>query len=259
MGCPCEVVAATNGVPLPRPGIARRLVQLDVDGVSRQRGRSPRHPSTAVPVRATARSLDGIRTLLSERGSGPGPRVGIYTVVMRDRPQEITDIAHLTSGVGVGGIPPCCHRPPWAEAGRCVVTAMENRPQMLAEEFERIAAAAEREGVRLEFIHGKLGVKAVPDGDHGEIIRWLMERCLQHRPDLWLYPERGLRIETYLEGHVKPDGTLAVRESCETLVYSEPDDHAYAQLTRRPFGKTITLPEPVGFSLDTEALKDWVH
>ncbi|WP_414167054.1 Uma2 family endonuclease [Streptoverticillium reticulum] len=192
------------------------------------------------------------------------------------------------------------------------MTVMENRPQMLAEEFERIAAAAEREGVRMEFIHGKLGVKAVPDGDHDEIIRWLMERCMQHRPDLWLYPERGLKIETCCKGHAKLDGTLAVkgsfagqgkwadpdqvlmvvevtsydtdtdkrdreekpgayaqtgvpiylltdREACETLVYSEPDGHAYAQLTRRPFGKTITLPAPVGFSLDTEALKDWVR
>lgn len=31
---------------------------------------------------------------------------------------------------------------------------------------------------------------------------------------------------------------LIDRESCETLVYSEPSGHAYAQLTRRPFGKT---------------------
>ncbi|MFF2927984.1 hypothetical protein ACFVTP_37290 [Streptomyces celluloflavus] len=32
--------------------------------------------------------LDGIHALLSERGSGPGPRVSIYTVVMRDRPRR---------------------------------------------------------------------------------------------------------------------------------------------------------------------------
>lgn len=192
------------------------------------------------------------------------------------------------------------------------MTVMENRPQMLAEEFERIAAAAEREGVRMEFIHGRLGVKAVPDGDHDEIVRWVMEHCMQHRPDLWLYPERGLKIETYRKGHAKPDGTLTLkgsfagqgewadpdhvlmvvevtsydtdtdkrdreekpaayaqtgipvyllidRDTCETLVYSEPDGHAYAQLTRRPFGKTIELPAPVNFSLDTEPLKDWVR
>ncbi|MGW2816693.1 Uma2 family endonuclease [Streptomyces sp. NPDC001415] len=192
------------------------------------------------------------------------------------------------------------------------MTVTEDRPQMLAEEFERIAAAAEREGVRMEFIHGRLGVKAVPDGDHDEIIRWLMERCMQHRPDLWLYPERGLRIEQYRKGHAKPDGTLAAkgsfagqgewadpgqvvmvvevtsydsdtdkrdreekpgayaqtgipvyllidRATCETLVYTEPDGNAYANLTRRPFGRTIELPSPVDITLDTEALKDWVR
>ncbi|MFJ1752034.1 Uma2 family endonuclease [Kitasatospora sp. NPDC088134] len=89
------------------------------------------------------------------------------------------------------------------------MTAVENRPQMLAEEFERIALAAEREGVRMEFIHGRIGVKAVPDGDHDEIIRWVMKQCMQQRPDLWLYPERGLRVETYRKGNAKPDGVLA--------------------------------------------------
>ncbi|MFJ6697012.1 Uma2 family endonuclease [Streptomyces sp. NPDC091272] len=187
---------------------------------------------------------------------------------------------------------------------------------MLSEEFERIAAAAEREGVQMEFIHGKVVVKAVPDGDHDEIVRWLTKRCMQHRPDLWLYPERGLKIETYRKGNAKPDGTLAAdgafagqgewahpdqvlmvvevtsydtdtdtdtrdrrekprayaqtgipvyllidRDACETLVYSEPDpdSNTYASLLRRPFGKTVELPEPVGFSLDTEPLKNWVR
>lgn len=62
-----------------------------------------------------------------------------------------------------------------------------DRPQMEAEEFERLAAAAERDDIRLEFIDGKLRVKAVPDGDHDEIIIWVMEHCMQQRPDLRLY------------------------------------------------------------------------
>lgn len=135
---------------------------------------------------------------------------------------------------------------------------------------------------------------------------------MQHRPDLWLYPERGLKVESYRKGHAKPYGTLAVkgsfagqgewadadqvlmvveitsydtdtdkrdreekpaayaqtgipvyllidRDTCETLVYSEPEDNGYAQLTRRPFGKTVDLPAPVGLSLDTEPLKAWVR
>ena len=55
------------------------------------------------------------------------------------------------------------------------MTAVEDRPQMLAEEFERIALAAEREGVRMAFIHGRIGGKPAPDGDHDEIVRWVMK------------------------------------------------------------------------------------
>ncbi|MBB6437131.1 Uma2 family endonuclease [Streptomyces candidus] len=192
------------------------------------------------------------------------------------------------------------------------MTVTEDRPQMLAEEFERIAAAAAREGVRLEFIHGRLGVKAVPDGDHDEIVRWLMEHCIQYRPDLWLYPERGLRVDHYRNGYAKPDGALAPkgafagqgewadpgqvlmvaevtpydsdtdrrdrvdkplvyaragipvyllidRDTREVLVHSEPDGGTYANLLRRPFGRTVALPAPLGFSLKTEPLKVWVR
>lgn len=102
----CEVVVATNGVPLKRPGIARRLVELGVDGVSVSIDiadaavNDQLRPSRSGLV-GHREVLAGIRTLLSERGSGPSPRVGIYTVVMRDRPQEITDVARLASDAGV--------------------------------------------------------------------------------------------------------------------------------------------------------------
>ncbi|MFJ9821174.1 radical SAM protein [Streptomyces sp. NPDC101151] len=102
----CEVVVATNGVPLTRPGIARRLVELGVDGVSVSLDSADAAINDQLRPSRSGRVghrevLDGIRTLLSERGSGPGPRVGIYTVVMRDRPQEITDVARLASEAGV--------------------------------------------------------------------------------------------------------------------------------------------------------------
>ncbi|WP_431683982.1 Uma2 family endonuclease [Kitasatospora sp. KL5] len=183
---------------------------------------------------------------------------------------------------------------------------------MLPEEFERIAVAAEREDVRMEFVHGRIGVKAVPDGDHHEIVRRVTQQCVQQRPDLWLYPGRGLRVETYRKGHAKPDGVLSPkgsfagqgewadpdrvvmvvevtsydtdtdrrdrdekprayaetgipvyllvdRDSCEVLVFGEPEDGQYVNLVRRPFGKTVVLPEPVGISLDTEPFKAWVR
>lgn len=89
------------------------------------------------------------------------------------------------------------------------MTIIEDRPRMEADEFERIAAAAAREGVRLEFIDGKPGVEAVADGDHDEIVRWVMEHCVRQRPELWLYPGRGLRVGTCRKGRARPDGALA--------------------------------------------------
>ncbi|KPC67138.1 hypothetical protein ADL29_02985 [Streptomyces chattanoogensis] len=91
------------------------------------------------------------------------------------------------------------------------MTALADRPHMLLSEFEELARLAARtaEGLRLEFINGRLGIKAVPDGDHAEIIRWLQQVCMQHRPDLGLYAERGLQIKAYREGRAIPDASLA--------------------------------------------------
>src|SRR4051812_44946661 len=41
------------------------------------------------------------------------------------------------------------------------------------EQFEELAAVAP-ETVRLEYINGKVRVKAMPDGNHGEIFMWLL-------------------------------------------------------------------------------------
>lgn len=53
----------------------------------------------------------------------------------------------------------------------------DERPQMSVEEFEELARVAP-ETVTLELINGKLEVKPVPDGDHGEIIMWLLRQCM---------------------------------------------------------------------------------
>ncbi|MFD9864800.1 Uma2 family endonuclease [Streptomyces alboflavus] len=98
-----------------------------------------------------------------------------------------------------------------------------DRPQMLVEEFEELARNAP-ELVRLEFITGKVAVKPVPDGNHGEIIRWLQKLCMQHRPDLWLYAERELKIEEYRRGRAKADAALAPDEHfAGAPEWSEPD------------------------------------
>ncbi|MFJ9027475.1 Uma2 family endonuclease [Streptomyces sp. NPDC102274] len=98
------------------------------------------------------------------------------------------------------------------------MTVMAERAvQMSVEEFEEIAKLIERQSdtVRLEFINGRIGFKGVTDGDHSEIIRWLQQRCMRVRPDLWLYAggELGLLVEAYRRGRAKPDAVLAPEES----------------------------------------------
>ncbi|MFF8834105.1 Uma2 family endonuclease [Streptomyces sp. NPDC015130] len=182
------------------------------------------------------------------------------------------------------------------------------------EGFEELARLGERvdESLRLEFIHGKIEEKALPDGDHGRIIEWLTRLCIQVDAGWWLYPDQGLRIEKYRKGNARPDGCLAPsdtfvgqgewaspdgvlmtvevtsgdsdtgrrdrvekphayaetgipvyllidRTAGEVKVHSQPDGERYEMVVTVPFGKTVTLPEPVGMELDTEPLKNWVH
>ncbi|MGC0330531.1 Uma2 family endonuclease [Streptomyces sp. SAI-170] len=84
----------------------------------------------------------------------------------------------------------------------------EHRPQMSVEEFEELERHAP-ETVRLEFISGRVQVKAVTDGNHDQIIAWLQRLCMQHRPELWLYGDRGMKVEGYRKGRARPDGVLA--------------------------------------------------
>ncbi|KUJ67006.1 hypothetical protein ACZ90_31845 [Streptomyces albus subsp. albus] len=187
----------------------------------------------------------------------------------------------------------------------------DDRPQMLVQEFEQLARTAP-ETVTLEFIHGKLGVKPVPDGEHGEIVMWLLEQCMQHRPDLRLYPERGLKVEAYRKGRARPDGALVPRkhfleqgewaepdgvlmtvevtsrdwdtdqrdrvekrdgyaaagipvyllidrEDSSVTVYSQPEGGSYRRAVKQPYGETLEIPDPVGITLGTEELRDYVR
>ncbi|MGW3283986.1 Uma2 family endonuclease [Streptomyces sp. NPDC001002] len=83
--------------------------------------------------------------------------------------------------------------------------------QLLVEEFEQIAAFAEREieTVRFEFVGGRMGLRKATDGNHGSIVMWLIHTWLPSRPELGLYPSRGLRVEAHRRGRVLPDGVLA--------------------------------------------------
>ncbi|HEV2347903.1 MAG TPA: radical SAM protein [Actinocrinis sp.] len=101
----CQVVIATNGIPLNKPAVAGRLVELGVDGVSVSLD------STDAAVNDELRPalggyaahgdvLSGIRTLIAARGEGPAPRVGIYSVVSRRTLNQIGALAELAVKLG---------------------------------------------------------------------------------------------------------------------------------------------------------------
>ncbi|MFI9581472.1 Uma2 family endonuclease [Streptomyces sp. NPDC052236] len=52
---------------------------------------------------------------------------------------------------------------------------------------------------------------------------------------------------------------LIDRDNCAVTVFSEPDGVRYENAHTVPFGKTVSLPDPVGITLETEALKEWVR
>jgi Uma2 family endonuclease len=91
--------------------------------------------------------------------------------------------------------------------GGAMTPRTEQQPQMSVEEFEQLERHAP-ETVWLEFINGKVQVKPAPDGNHSEVYMWLLERCMQLRPDLRLYPERGLKTEAYRKGRARADAIL---------------------------------------------------
>lgn len=69
------------------------------------------------------------------------------------------------------------------------------------------------------------------------------------------------RVETpraYAETGI-PVYLLVDRDSCEVVVFSEPEDGVYSKTVRRAFGKTVELPAPVGMTLDSEPLRAWVR
>ncbi|MEU9626225.1 Uma2 family endonuclease [Streptomyces luteogriseus] len=186
---------------------------------------------------------------------------------------------------------------------------VRTKDALSVEDFEELERRAP-ETVRLEYINGKLEVKAMPDGNHREIFVWLQEQCMQHRPDLRVYGESGVRTEAYRKGRARTDGAVALkghfkghgewsasngilmaveitshdrdtnqrdridkpvgyaavdipvyllidRDSSTVVVYSEPRDGRYQQRAAHSWGSPVELPEPLGFTLDTEELKDY--
>lgn len=184
-------------------------------------------------------------------------------------------------------------------------------PQSLVENFEELAQHAP-EAMTLELLSGKIEVKPVPDGDHEAIVLWLLRLCIQQRPELDVWPNKGIKVEAYRKGRARPDGTLAPvdhfaghgdwsdadgvlmvvevtsndwdtdqrdridkpdgyaaaeipvyllidRGACTVSVYSDPRDGRYMSRHSHPYGDVVELPDPVGITLETEKLKDYVR
>ncbi|MFD5424861.1 Uma2 family endonuclease [Streptomyces sp. NPDC127084] len=199
----------------------------------------------------------------------------------------------------------------------------EPMSQLTVEQFEKIADFTAKESddaVRLEFINGRIGEKRVPDGDHGEIMSWLQERCMQVGAGMWLFGEQGLKLASYRKGRARPDGSLAPRgtfagqgewanpdgvlmtvevtsydsdsdsdtdkrdreekplayadagipvyllidrDDSTVTVHSDPHpdggSRGYRDVHKVAFGAEVVLPDPVGITLDTEVLKNYVR
>ncbi|MBW5482581.1 Uma2 family endonuclease [Streptomyces bambusae] len=191
-----------------------------------------------------------------------------------------------------------------------VIARRQPTPERVAR-FEEVARC-EYELVRLELVRGQVCASTGGDGTHGTIVAWLIRQCLLQRPELGLYPGRGLETEADGLGRVRPDGVLAPkdhfaghgewsrphgvlmavevtsrdheaaeldrgakrdgyaeagipvyllidRENRSAVVHAEPEDGRYRAVTEHLFGAEVMLPDPIGITLATEALKDYTE
>ncbi|WP_028649034.1 radical SAM protein [Nocardiopsis sp. CNT312] len=169
----CQVVIATNGIPLTRPHVVERLVGLGVDGVSVSLDSADASTNDRLRPSRSGRFgydqvLEGIEALLRARGTGPVPRVGIYTVVMRPRPQEITGMARLAADLGVDYYVP---QPISLAPGHALFEELAHRPEdvaAVADELDRLYA--EPAGLALpDTSYARRFVEAISTHDSGHV------------------------------------------------------------------------------------------
>lgn len=100
-----QVVVCTNGLPLNRPEIADRLVELSVDAVSVSLDSTdPRTNDRYRPARnqvdGWSQVVSGVQALLAARAGGRTPRVGLYMVLTRQNHTEAPRVAELAAELG---------------------------------------------------------------------------------------------------------------------------------------------------------------
>jgi MoaA/NifB/PqqE/SkfB family radical SAM enzyme len=100
-----QVVLCTNGIPLNRPEVSARLVQLGVDAVSVSLDSpDPGYNDMYRPARNRQHGwydvVSGVDRLLTERGRTRRPAVGLYSVITARNLSSVTGVAELAAELG---------------------------------------------------------------------------------------------------------------------------------------------------------------
>ncbi|MFP8959308.1 radical SAM protein [Streptomyces nanhaiensis] len=103
-----EVVLCTNGIPLGRDAVARRIVELGVDAVSVSLDADTAAVNDRYrPARNRKDGFDqvlaGVENLLRRRAEagGQGPRIGLYAAIGRHNITAINTVPRLAAGLGL--------------------------------------------------------------------------------------------------------------------------------------------------------------
>jgi Uma2 family endonuclease len=81
-------------------------------------------------------------------------------------------------------------------------------PVVSIQAFEELDNALP-EGFTAELIGGRLIVAPAPDGDHDEDVIYVARQIHARLPEVQLYQERGLAVDTYRDGRARADGVVA--------------------------------------------------
>lgn len=101
-----QVVVCTNGIPLNRPEITERLIELGVDAVSvsldsTHPADNDRYRPSRNGVHGWAEVVSGIERLLAARADRVMPRVGLYAVITRRNIASVRRVAEFAAQLGV--------------------------------------------------------------------------------------------------------------------------------------------------------------
>ncbi|MFI6144952.1 Uma2 family endonuclease [Streptomyces sp. NPDC051109] len=135
---------------------------------------------------------------------------------------------------------------------------MQSRPELFLHPGQGIKAQEYREG------------RAIPDAVLADPDAFVGQGdWVDPAPILMAVEVTSWDSDTHRRDHVEkprayaetsiPVYLLIDRAKCEISVYSQPNGRRYESVHIVPYGTDIALPDPVGITLHTEPLKDWVR